>query len=528
MMRRIGAACLGLVIWSGILFLFSPPAWAIPSFARRYGVACSTCHDAWPHLNSTGWSFKMSGYRRLNGRDLEPTTKDIELAMGALSLPSIPPLAVTATVGFDLREDRRVSSDGTTATRTGSSLDVETVAVLVGTPLGRHLSAFLEFPLFETPAGDGPTGPAEANNTLGPDARQDITFETESPTFEMGKLQWNSLLPTGIAPLDSLNVVGGAYQLPLAFSAEANRLAVTPYLIYRRRAIDLILSLTPAEENDRLLRLGEPQIQFAVNGVLVPFGELTDLAKLEAVVLEYDLGLTNGSNNSSDSNTEKDLFGRVAMRWYGQKLGVFGYWSPDIYDDAQRAGGAPFSGRQLGNSFYSVGPDLTLDLRPFEIPVWLETQILFNRESDPTGFKKRFDWWGGFSQLYVQVIKPVVAYARYDWLQGNRFDDTGVGGSTPAVRPREWAVRHVVAAGVRDIEESAVRAHAARVGVPAGAPHHVGRIRCRVDNRNGVRPLVGHVDGFAVRRDGNPMRKLADLDLGEHLATRHIDDPHVL
>lgn len=135
------------------------------------------------------------------------------------------------------------------------------------------------------------------------------------------------------------------------------------------------------------------------------------------------------------------------MRWWGQTLGVFGYWSPDIYDDAQGADGSIiglpgegiFSGRQASNAFHAVGPDLTIDLRPFELPVWLENQVLFNRESDPTGFKKAMEWWGGFSQLYVQIIKPVIAYARYDWLAGDRFDDTLVGGVTGPVRPREWA-----------------------------------------------------------------------------------------
>lgn len=455
-MRRARFFWLGLGIWSVLLLAFSPPAWAIPSFARRYGVTCSTCHDAWPHLNSTGWSFKMSGYRRLNGRDLQPTTKDIELAMGALSIPSIPPLSLTASAGFDLREDHRGPSSGSTSTRTGNSLDMENATVFAGTPLGSHLSTFLEFPLFETKAveNDSPTGPGEANNTLGPDAHRAIQFITESPTFEMGKLQWNSLLPVSIAPPDSVNLLAGVYQLPTAYSAEANRLSITPYLVYRRRAIDL-LSPTPPDtllagnELDRLLRLGEPQIQFSANGVLVPFGALTDLAKIQALALTYDVGFGNGSNNNADPNTQKDVFGHVGMRWWGQTLGVFGYWSPDIYDDAQRTDGsiigAPagvtgvFSGRQLSNAFYSVGPDLTVDLRPFEVPVWLENQVLFNRESDPTGFKKSLDWLGGFSQLYLQLIKPVVVYARYDWLHGDRFDDTPVGGITGVVRPREWA-----------------------------------------------------------------------------------------
>lgn len=452
-MRRTQAICAALVLWSGLVFLLPAAAWAVPAFARRYGVTCSTCHSAWPALNATGWSFMMSGYRRLNGRDLQPTTKDIELAMEALTIPAIPPLAVTATTGFDFQEIGRRAADGTKANQTGSSLDMNAVELFAAAPLGKNLSTFLEFPLFETkaPDNDRPVGPADADST-GREFRRNIQFETESPTFEKGKLLWNSLLPETIAPLDSLNILGGVDELPFAFSPEGRRLSVRSYLIYRRRALDLLSPttldglLTGAGEGDRFFRFGEPQIQVALNGVLVPFGVLTDLAKPQAFVLEYHLGIANGSNNKADANTQKDFFGRLAIRWWGQTLGVFGYKSPDTYDDAIRDDGSIslnpsgiFSGAQRRNSLSSVGPDLTLSLEPFDIPLWLETQALFNRESDPTGFKKSFAWWGGFTQLNWKVLKRVILYGRYDWLRGNRFDDTGEGGVTGPVRPREWA-----------------------------------------------------------------------------------------
>ncbi len=454
-MRRIGGICLGLFVWSATLVLFSPPAWAIPSFARRYGVACSACHDAWPHLNAAGWSFRMSGYRRLNGRDLQPTTKDIELALGALTMPSIPPLSVIATVGVDYRDDHRRAMDGTSSTHSGSSIDLEMASVFIAAPLGKHLSTFLEFPLFETHAEamDGPTGPGDAQEAAGPEARRAIQFETESPTFELGKLIWNSLLPESVAPMDSLNIVAGVEQLPTGFSAEMSRLSVSPYLVYRRRAIDLVSPIPPdavlGDAGDRLLRLGEPQLQIALTGVLVPWGKLTDLGNIQVASLEYNVGMANGSNINADPNTQKDFFGRFAVRWWGQTLGIFGYWSPDIYDDGQRTDGSIpagiFSGRPASNEFSSVGPDLTLSLEPLEIPIWLETQVLFNKESDPTGFGKSFRWWGGFSQLNAKIVKSLIVYGRYDWIRGERFDDTGVCdgagicGVTGPVRPREWA-----------------------------------------------------------------------------------------
>jgi hypothetical protein len=36
---------------------------AIPAFARKYGMACSACHVAWPILNQEGQNFRDNGYR---------------------------------------------------------------------------------------------------------------------------------------------------------------------------------------------------------------------------------------------------------------------------------------------------------------------------------------------------------------------------------------------------------------------------------------------------------------------------------
>lgn len=450
-MRRTVLLSLAFMVWTGGLFLFPQDASAIPAFARRYGLSCSTCHAAWPVLNAAGWSFRMSGYRRLNGRDLEPTMKDIELYMGALSMPAIPPLAVTASFGYDYQQIKRRDADGNKATQVGSSLNAEAIELFAATPLGKHLSVFTEFPMFETHT-DGPTGPGEANAATEPGSRRDIQFETESPTFEKAKGLWNTLLPEGWIPPDSLNIVVGVDELPLAFSPEGRRLSTRPYLVYRRRALDLLSGIPTdtllagdgGNQADRLLRLGEPQILVEVNGLLVPGGSLTDLAKPETLAVEYHVGVTNGSGKNADPNREKDAFGRLALRWWGVTLGGFGYYSPDIYDTGQRtdgsiANGGIFSGLERHNEFYAVGPDLTVNLEPFDIPAWIEAQALYNRESNPTGFDKRFSWWGGFGQLNWKIVRPLVAYGRYDWIEGNHFDDTGVGGVTGSVKPREWA-----------------------------------------------------------------------------------------
>src|SRR5246127_2198623 len=52
------------------IFLFScTQASAIPAFARKYGLPCSACHEAWPKLSPFGQQFKDNGYQLGNDRD---------------------------------------------------------------------------------------------------------------------------------------------------------------------------------------------------------------------------------------------------------------------------------------------------------------------------------------------------------------------------------------------------------------------------------------------------------------------------
>jgi len=48
---------------------FVNDAHALPAFARKYGLRCSACHEAWPMLNYFGQKFKDNGYQLMNDRD---------------------------------------------------------------------------------------------------------------------------------------------------------------------------------------------------------------------------------------------------------------------------------------------------------------------------------------------------------------------------------------------------------------------------------------------------------------------------
>ena len=68
MVGDLKRACLGLLV---LVFILAPrqPVYGIPAFARKYGLRCSACHEAWPKLNNFGQVFKDNGYQLMNDRD---------------------------------------------------------------------------------------------------------------------------------------------------------------------------------------------------------------------------------------------------------------------------------------------------------------------------------------------------------------------------------------------------------------------------------------------------------------------------
>ena len=66
---RHGTTLIGSSILFGVLLLACSSASALPAFARKYGMPCSSCHEAWPKLSPFGQQFKDNGYQMGNDRD---------------------------------------------------------------------------------------------------------------------------------------------------------------------------------------------------------------------------------------------------------------------------------------------------------------------------------------------------------------------------------------------------------------------------------------------------------------------------
>ncbi|MDP9066623.1 MAG: hypothetical protein M3O06_12260 [Pseudomonadota bacterium] len=60
---------LQLAVLGVVMFVFVTPASAIPAFARKYSLRCTSCHEAWPVLNDFGRTFRDNGYQLRLGKD---------------------------------------------------------------------------------------------------------------------------------------------------------------------------------------------------------------------------------------------------------------------------------------------------------------------------------------------------------------------------------------------------------------------------------------------------------------------------
>jgi hypothetical protein len=119
-----------LSLWAVTMTLAIPrPAAAVPAFARKYGVRCTVCHEAWPVLNDFGRAFRDNGYRMNLGRD-EPTVTD----------PAYWPIYAEAQphYGLDLVRSHGVAGDATLQ-KNGQFQTGLAVLGAIGT-LGEHAS----------------------------------------------------------------------------------------------------------------------------------------------------------------------------------------------------------------------------------------------------------------------------------------------------------------------------------------------------------------------------------------------------
>jgi hypothetical protein len=186
-------------IFAGLLMLIvvlsSTPGYAIPAFARKYGLPCSACHEAWPKLNSFGQNFKDQGYQLNNDRD-SPIWLN----------PSYWPVAMRITPHWhyeSVGHQTVQSGDGTVEqTINTSGFDLTGIDILTGGTLAKNVS-FLLVPSIDGVAGT--VGFESAN------IRLDNIKGSPWINLKFGKFELDG--PLSEKRMMSFSNQGGAYQL---------------------------------------------------------------------------------------------------------------------------------------------------------------------------------------------------------------------------------------------------------------------------------------------------------------------------
>jgi len=89
--------------------------YAIPAFARKYGLPCSACHIGWPILNNFGLAFKDNGYQLGNDKD-SPIYQN----------PSYWPITFRVTPQWHLENTNKVGIDAPGTTTPSSEQSITT------------------------------------------------------------------------------------------------------------------------------------------------------------------------------------------------------------------------------------------------------------------------------------------------------------------------------------------------------------------------------------------------------------------
>jgi len=382
--RKIGHAVMVL----GLMLAAAAPSHAIPAFARKYGLPCSACHEAWPKLNSFGIAFRDNGYQLGNGRDA-PIYQD----------PGYWPIALRMTPQWH-RESRgpqpvdTVNGDGSGGQMPGSitrsGFDISAVDFLTAGTLYKNVSFFHQ-----------------------------SYFTTNGLFLAQMFIRFDNLLNSRW-----LNVKMGRFELDLPISEERS-LSIDNtgggYLNYHFR---------PPGDNNFFTGLGDAQVGVELSG-----HSANSYTRYSLTMAGSGDGAANLSVNSTYNVFANFTQGFEVPRLGLQRVGVYGYLgqSPTYF---LTAGGAPISGTGTGNrSFYRTGAYGMWYLGKFDVSTFFEhgqdnvylgnavpvthPELLPPGASGPT-------WNGGFAEAHYTYNPQLVFFSKYEVLRMARQANTNI------------------------------------------------------------------------------------------------------
>ncbi len=402
---RFSFTLVGSFLVLTLLLVDCRPALAIPAFARKYGMPCSSCHEAWPKLSPFGQNFKDNGYQMGNERDAP-----------IFQQPAYWPIAIRTTPQWHRESTNRVAVDGPLGPNTAEGqvtthgFDYSGLDILTAGTLAKNISFLF------VPSAD----------------------ETGAFHIESANVRFSNLLKS-----PWLNIKVGKFELDLLHS-EKRGLTLSGngggYQNYH---------FQPVGESSYVFGIGDNQV-----GVEWMGHSKNDRTRVSAALLSS----TDGNPDLPNSRGYDGYFSASHAFEVGtlgvQRVGAFAYigQAPTYFQFT--SGGAGIAGTGIGNkAFYRVGL----------IGMWyvkkLDVTTMYFRGSDsaflatntpgnqplPTGAQAAM-WNGGLFETHYNWNPQFILIHRYELI---RMSQQGFGPNSATPSPSNLGNLDVVTFGYR-------------------------------------------------------------------------------
>ncbi len=361
----VGGLCAIAFLLPVLMLLASvAPAFAVPSFARKYETSCATCHYAYPKLNYFGKAFRNNGYRYPEKTDQE-MTKEKPVSLGAEGYKKMWPKAlwpahIAGSLPVGMRAILRANEFESNASNSSFEYPHEVELLGAGT-IGETFSFFGEIEIENE----------DNENDLG------MAFVLQYDPRPSLHVRLGSL---SVHPIpDHLRLTAAHYSAYDTRNTPGSRTLTAPNPNFLAGPATLSIGASTGEDRWRL-RDGQPGIEVwgARNG---PGGNGG---------LTWGTGVVNGQG-LNDANSDKDLFARVAYKFggYGELGGGQPPDKPEFWRDDSFKIGAFFYQGSSTNTY--DGSTLAVD--PTDPAGLSEVSVGTTIENDFDLAGLEFDWW---------------------------------------------------------------------------------------------------------------------------------------
>jgi hypothetical protein len=352
----------------------TPPSQAIPAFARKYGLPCSACHEAWPKLNNFGQVFRDNGYQLGNDRD-SPIYQE----------PSYFPITLRMTPQWNLQTNNRVAVDAVPgnpasglveSSVTTSGFNLSGISLWAAGTLYKNVT-FAAEPFLSTSGTTFVTMSVRLDNILG----------SHWLNVKFGKFELDNLISE--KRMLTLNNTGGTY-----------------YTYHFR----------PAGDNNFFTSVGDTPLGIELMG------------HSSNSYTRYSVSLGQPSNHTYDVYADFTQ-GFEIPRLGLQRVGVYSYVgkSPTLF---QTSGGVPISGTgEDSRSFYRAGAyglwyAGKFDFSTFYLhgldDVFLGNSVAANQPSKLPPGAASPTWNGGFVEAHYTYNPKLILIGRYELIRLSR------------------------------------------------------------------------------------------------------------